>query len=549
MGSRLLRHWLHHPLRDRKVLEQRHEAISALDKHFPEVQKALRRFSDVERITSRVALRSARPRELAGLRDSLALLPDLRKTLPESCSLLKNLAADLVPPGDCLDLLKKSLHADPAARVIDGGVIADGYSAELDELRALQTNGGEFLVELEKREKERTGIPNLRVAYNSVHGYYIEVTNAHAGKIPLDYRRRQTLKNAERYITPELKAFEDKALSARDRALALEKSLYDGLLAALQAHVHTLQTIARALAQSDVLAAFACTASRRSYCRPVFSDEPGIEIEGGRHPVVEAQIEGFIPNDCRLSGARRLLLITGPNMGGKSTYMRQVALISLMAHAGAFVPAKAARLGPLDQIFTRIGAADDLAGGRSTFMVEMTESASILHNATERSLVLMDEVGRGTSTFDGLSLAWAIADFLIRKNQSLTLFATHYFELTRLALEHKDIANVHLDAVEHKDTVVFLHAVEEGPASQSYGLQVAGLAGVPKAVIRQAKKYLQLLEDASVSRGHTDDLFLATKEEEQMENVDPLREAVEKLNPDDLSPREALELLYRLKKL
>jgi DNA mismatch repair protein MutS len=382
-----------------------------------------------------------------------------------------------------------------------------------------------------------------------VHGYYIEVTNAQAQKVPDDYRRRQTLKNAERYITPELKVFEDKALSARDRALALEKSLYEELLDTLQKEIPVLQKISRALAQVDVLASFACTASRRSYARPVFSAEIGIEIEGGRHPVVESQLESFIANDCRLGATRRMLLITGPNMGGKSTYMRQVALIALMAHTGSFVPARAARLGPIDQIFTRIGAADDLAGGRSTFMVEMTESASILHNATAQSLVLMDEVGRGTSTFDGLALAWSISKYLVEKNQCLSLFATHYFELTRLAQEHKDVANVHLDAVEHKDSIVFLHAVEEGPASQSYGLQVAGLAGVPKAVIRQAKKYLQLLEDASVSRGNQDDLFTGARETPPEPEADPLRDELTRISPDDLTPREALELLYRLKRL
>ena len=427
--------------------------------------------------------------------------------------------------------------------------IADRYSVELDELRGLQSNAGEFLVALEARERTRTGIPNLRVAYNSVHGYYIEVTNSHAEKIPLDYRRRQTLKNAERYITAELKAFEDKALSARDRALALERSLYDGLIESLQPHVPSFQRIGKALALADVLSSFCSIAVKRNYVRPHFVDEQVIEIEGGRHPVVEGGIESFIANDCRLAPTRRLLLITGPNMGGKSTYMRQVALITLMAHIGAYVPAGAARIGPIDQIFTRIGAADDLAGGRSTFMVEMTESAAILHNATEKSLVLMDEVGRGTSTFDGLSLAWAIAKHLVEKNRSMSLFATHYFELTRLALEYKEIANVHLDAVEHKDTVVFLHAVEEGPASQSYGLQVAGLAGVPRPVIRQAKKYLQLLEESSITRGNQADLFAKTQQAEKEPDADPLREEMTKLNPDELSPREALELLYRLKKL
>ena len=549
MGSRLLRHWLHHPLRERAVLRSRHEAVACLEKDHARIAALLRRVSDVERITARLALKSARPRELGGLRDTLTLLPGLAEALPVLSPLLLQLKADLAVPDACLGLLSAALHGEPAARVQDGGVMADGYSAPLDELRALQSNAGEFLVALETEERGRTGIPNLRVAYNSVHGYYIEVTNSHAAKIPDNYRRRQTLKNAERYITPELKTFEDKALSARDRALALEKSLYEELLESLQAEVPSLQRIAKALAQADVLCGFAASAARRGYARPQFVDEPVLEIEGGRHPVVEAQIEHFIANDCRLAPARRLLLITGPNMGGKSTYMRQVALIALMAHVGAFVPARAARIGPLDQIFTRIGAADDLAGGRSTFMVEMTESAAILHNATERSLVLMDEVGRGTSTFDGLALAWAIAKHLAEKNKSLSLFATHYFELTRLALEYKEVANVHLDAVEHKDSVVFLHAVEEGPASQSYGLQVAGLAGVPKGVIRQARRYLQLLEESSIGRGDQADLFSATKPVEPEPAVDPLRTEIEKTNPDDLTPREALELLYRLKRL
>ena len=551
MGSRLLRHWLHHPLRDREVLKRRHEVVACLLDGAGDIHKVLRGFSDVERITARVALKSARPRELTGLRESLGLLANLRSELErgQTPALLQQLAADLATPEECIALLRKALKDEPAARVIDGGVIADGHSSELDELRALQTDGGTFLAELETRERARTGIPNLRVAYNSVHGYYIEVSNAQATKVPVDYRRRQTLKNAERYITPELKAFEDKALSARDRALALEKSLYDELLEQLNAHVPVLQTIARALAQLDVLASFGATAMKRNYVRPQFVEDRVIEIDAGRHPVVEGQIENFIANDCRLSPTRTLLLITGPNMGGKSTYMRQVALIVLMAHIGAFVPARAARLGPIDQVFTRIGAADDLAGGRSTFMVEMTESASILHNATTQSLVLMDEVGRGTSTFDGLALAWAIARHLVERNKALSLFATHYFEMTRLALEYKEVKNVHLDAVEHKDTVVFLHAVEEGPASQSYGLQVAALAGVPKDVIRRARKYLELLEESAISRGNTADLFAATKSPEPEPAADPLRDELQNVNPDELSPREALELLYRLKKL
>jgi DNA mismatch repair protein MutS len=547
MGSRLLRHWLHHPLRDQQAVAKRHDAVEALKD--ANVQKTLKRFSDVERISARLALKSVRPRELAGLRDSLKLLPELRQALPDATPLLKELIHDLATPEEALYILEHAIHPEPSARVVDGGVIADGYNADLDELRQLQSNAGAFLVEFEKREKERTGIPNLRVAYNHVHGYYIEVTSSHIAKVPHDYRRRQTLKNAERYITPELKQFEDKALSARDRALALEKSIFEETIEKLNGFLLPLQRIARALAQADVLSTFSATALKRNYARPQFTQDLSIEIEAGRHAVVEGQIESFIANDARLAPARRFLLVTGPNMGGKSTYMRQVALIVLLAHIGAFVPARAARIGPIDQVFTRIGAADDLAGGRSTFMVEMTESAAILHNATERSLVLMDEVGRGTSTFDGLALAWAIANHLVQKNRSLSLFATHYFEMTRLALEHKEVANVHLDAVEHKDTVVFLHAVEEGPASRSYGLQVAGLAGVPRPVIRQAKKYLQLLEDSSLARGNQDDLFSRKVEQEPEPAIDPLREELQKVNPDELSPREALELLYRLKRL
>ena len=547
MGSRLLRHWLHHPLRDQSVLVSRHDAVEILFEKHQDIQKTLRRFADVERIASRIALKNARPRDLSGLRESLGLLEELRALVPGTVSLLKSLMQNLETPGETQKILQ-AIAPEPAAMLRDGGVIADGHSAELDELRGLQSNASEYLILLENKERERTGIPNLRVAYNQVHGYYIEVTNSHASKVPDDYRRRQTLKNAERYITPELKTFEDKALSARDRALALEKLLYEEVLASLQKEITDLQRVARALAQLDVLACFSAVAQKRNYCRPAFTSEISIEIAAGRHPVVEAMVEPFIANDCRLSPSRQLLLITGPNMGGKSTYMRQVALLALMAHTGCFVPAQSARFGPLDQIYTRVGAADDLAGGRSTFMVEMTESASILHNATPASLVLMDEVGRGTSTFDGLALAWAIGRFILEKNRALTLFATHYFELTRLALEYKTAANIHLDAVEHKDSIVFLHAVEEGPADRSYGLQVAALAGVPKPVIRQARKYLEMLEAQSLRRGGQDDLFLNEKKPEEPE-ADALRDALQAVNPDELTPREALELLYRLKKL
>ena len=549
MGSRLLRHWLHHPLRDHAVLVSRHECVEKLFEKQQDIRAILRRFADVERIASRIALKNARPRDLSGLRESVGLLAVLRPAVPPAAALLKKLLEEIQTPEECFDLLSKAIAPEPSSMLRDGGVIADGYSAELDELRGLQTNAGEFLISLEQRERDRTGIPNLKVAYNHVHGYYIEVTNAQAGKVPEDYRRRQTLKNAERYITPELKAFEDKALSARDRSLALERSLYEGILDELKHSIKKLQQIASALALLDVLCCFAGIAARRNYCRPMFTDEISVQVEAGRHPVVEALVDPFIANNCNLSAARQLLLVTGPNMGGKSTYMRQVALIALLAHTGCFVPAKSARIGPIDQIYTRVGASDDLAGGRSTFMVEMTESANILHNATPASLVLMDEIGRGTSTFDGLALAWAIGRFLLEKSKCLTLFATHYFELTRLALDYRTAANIHLDAVEHGDSIVFLHAVEEGPADRSYGLQVAALAGVPKPVIRQAKKYLEMLEDQSLQRGGQNDLFSKSNEKKEEPQTDELRDALQAVNPDELTPREALELLYRLKKL
>lgn len=440
--------------------------------------------------------------------------------------------------------------------VRDGGVIAADFDAELDELRALSQNAGRFLLDLETRERARTGIANLRVEYNKVHGFYIEVTHGQTDKVPDDYRRRQTLKNAERYITPELKAFEDKALSAQERALARERHLYDRLLQELAPHIGSLQSIAHAAAELDVLAALAGHARRRNWCAPQLVGEPSLMIEQGRHPVVEHAIERFIANDCMLTPERKLLLITGPNMGGKSTYMRQVALITLLAYVGSYVPAAKAVIGPIDRIFTRIGAADDLAGGRSTFMVEMTESAAILHGATEQSLVLMDEVGRGTSTFDGLALAWAIARHLVEQVKSFTLFATHYFELTQLPELHPAAANVHLSAVEHKDSIVFLHAVQPGPASQSYGLQVAQLAGIPQAVIRAARRHLAALEAQAVQPSPQADLFASVLDGAGPEAVDEtpaqnaaLMQALGALDPDALSPREALEALYRLKQL
>jgi DNA mismatch repair protein MutS len=547
MGSRLLRHWLHHPLRSQPKILQRQNAIAALltTGLFTSIHAALDCISDVERITARIALASARPRDLSSLRDSLAGLPALLQVLPED-EFFAALAKALTPDAQILELLSASIKTEPSVVLREGGVIADGYSAELDELRAIQTHGGEFLLALEARERERTGIPTLKVEYNRVAGYFIEITNSYAGAVPDDYRRRQTMKNAERYITPELKLFEDKALSAQERSLALEKSLYEDLLQRLQPYLGALRLAAQGLATVDVLASLSDTAERSNYIAPQFVDGQLLHIEAGRHPVVEAQIDDFIPNDVDFSVVRKLLLITGPNMGGKSTYMRQVALIVLLAHVGSFVPAQSAVIGKLDRIFTRIGASDDLAGGRSTFMVEMTETANILNNASEHSLVLMDEVGRGTSTFDGLALAWSIAKSLIEKNRAYTLFATHYFELTRLAQDYPVVANVHLDAVEHKDKIVFLHAVQEGPASQSYGVAVAQLAGVPKDVVRAARKKLLELESNSVQGGMQGDLFASAAAARIEPDSHPLLDALAEVDPDALNPREAHDLLYRL---
>ena len=456
MGSRLLAHWLHHPLRKREVLQARLEGVEALRRQFGAVHGQLKSCVDVERITARIALRSARPRDLSGLRDTLLQLPQLQALLTEiTAQRIRFLRDELLATAqhaqveeDKLSLLlQKTIKDEPSSVLREGGVIADGYDTELDELRGIQNNCGEFLLALEARERARTGIEKLKVEYNRVHGFYIEVSVAHAEKVPDDYRRRQTLKNAERYITPELKAFEDKALSANDRALAREKFLYEQLLDTLAPFIPQLQRIAAAIAELDVLTTFAERAATLNFSAPQFSDTAQISIQQGRHPVVEGQVEQFTPNDATLHDARRMLLITGPNMGGKSTYMRQVAIIALLAHVGCCVPAENATLGEIDQIFTRIGASDDLASGRSTFMVEMTEAANILHNATERSLVLVDEIGRGTSTFDGLALAWAIARHLLEINRSYTLFATHYFELTRLTEEFAQLANVHLAAI------------------------------------------------------------------------------------------------------
>jgi DNA mismatch repair protein MutS len=550
MGSRWLRHALHHPLRDRDALRQRQGAIAALlaANSQPPLHAALRNCVDVERITARIALKSARPRDLSGLRATLAQMPAITSLLQRCSSpLLERLNVDLIDRENIMELLTSAIRDEPSAVVREGGVIAQGYDAELDELRAIQENCGAFLLDLETRERQRSGIANLKVEYNRVHGFYIEVSRSQSDHVPDDYRRRQTLKNAERYITPELKAFEDKSLSAQERALAREKVLYDGVLDLLAPHVTALQRTAAALAQIDALAALAERAAAFDWCAPALVEDAVIDIEAGRHPVVEAQVDAFIANDARLSTTRQMLLVTGPNMGGKSTYMRQVALIELLAHCGSYVPAKRARLGPLDQIFTRIGAADDLAGGRSTFMVEMTEAAYILHHATPQSLVLMDEIGRGTSTYDGLALAWAIARHLAEKCRCHTLFATHYFELTALASEFKQVANVHLDAVEHKDRIVFLHAVEEGPANRSYGLQVAQLAGVPGSVIRAARRRLIELEEQGLRASPQRDLFATDVPEAEPHQPHPVLERLRSIEPDALTPRAALELVYELR--
>ena len=550
MGSRLLRHWLHHPLRNRAALHLRLSAIQSLmDAPLAGriARDQLKGMADLERIAARVALKTARPRDLAGLRDSLARLPDLAGILESEGEALEVLAHRLDFPAEPLDRLRRAIKPEPGAVLREGGVIHDGYDAELDELRALQSDCGGFLLAMETRERERTGIANLRVEYNKVSGFFIEVTRAQADKVPADYHRRQTLKNVERYLTPELKAFEDRFLSASERALAREKQLYDELLDALLDVLPELQRVAADTATVDVLSGHAQLALERRYVMPEFGDEWGIAIYGGRHPVVETRVDAFIPNDLKLDPNRRMLLITGPNMGGKSTYMRQVAHIVLLACCGLFVPAERAVIGPVDQIFTRVGSSDDLAGGRSTFMVEMTETAGILHGATEQSLILMDEIGRGTSTFDGISIAWAVARHLAEKTRAYTLFATHYFELTQLDREFKGVVNVHLDAVETQAGLTFLHAVEDGPASQSYGLQVAKLAGVPGAVIQAARRKLVMLENQQIAASPQGDLFAPAPSPEPA--INPALERLLEIDPDELTPKEALALLYELRGL
>lgn len=547
MGSRMLKRWLHAPTRNKDMLENRHQAISALQEIGYELQPFLRQVGDLERVLARLALRSARPRDLARMRHAFQQLPDIHQILTSSDAPYIQALQQRVGHFDELQtLLENAVVETPPVLVRDGGVIATGYNAELDEWRALADGASDYLDKLEIREREKLGIDTLKVGFNAVHGYYIQVSRGQSHLVPIHYVRRQTLKNAERYIIPELKEYEDKVLTSKGKALAIEKALYEELFDLLLPHLADLQTCAEALSELDVLANLAERAETLNYTRPILTDKVGIQITGGRHPVVEQVLsEPFISNPLTLSSQRRLLIITGPNMGGKSTYMRQTALMTLMAYIGSFVPAEKAVIGPVDRIFTRVGASDDLASGRSTFMVEMTETANILHNATEYSLVLMDEIGRGTSTYDGLSLAWACAENLANRIKAMTLFATHYFELTTLPEKLEGVVNIHLDAVEHGDTIAFMHSVQEGAASKSYGLAVASLAGVPRDVIKRARQKLKELESLSNSAtaGHVDTPQLTLLTEE----TSPAIEALENLNPDSLTPRQALEWIYRLK--
>ncbi|MEH6500705.1 MAG: DNA mismatch repair protein MutS [Pseudoalteromonas distincta] len=553
MGSRLLSRWLNRPLRDAALLQSRQDSISTLlDQHYHEaLQPVLKGIGDIERILARVALRSARPRDMARLRDALATLPSLQVALqPLESPHLRQLAAQVGTYPELAELLERAVIENPPAVIRDGGVIKPGYDAELDELLNISENAGQYLIDLENRERERTGLSTLKVGYNRVHGYFIELSRGQSAQAPADYIRRQTLKGAERFITPELKTFEDKALSARSRALAREKLLYEALIDRLNEDLAVLQDTASSLAELDVLTTLSERASTLDYCRPQFIEGSQMHIQQGRHPVVEQVLDGpFVANDLLLDPDTRMLIITGPNMGGKSTYMRQTALIVLLAHIGSYVPAQAVELSLVDRIFTRIGSSDDLAGGRSTFMVEMSETANILHNATDASLVLMDEVGRGTSTFDGLSLAWSAAEYL-GQIRAFSLFATHYFELTSLADTDAGVANVHLNATEHNERIVFLHSVLPGPASQSYGLQVAQLAGVPKPVIERARQHLAQLEQQSLNQQNQAPR-LASKAPLQSDlfasAAHPMVEILRTLKPDELTPLQALELLYKWK--
>ncbi|GKV75715.1 DNA mismatch repair protein MutS [Pectobacterium carotovorum subsp. carotovorum] len=550
MGSRMLKRWIHMPSRDIDALKQRQQAISALQDITPDLQPYLRQVGDLERILARLALRTARPRDLARMRHAFQQLPDIREQLaPLDTDSVRRLVSLIGQFDELRDLLERAVVDAPPVLVRDGGVIAPGYHAELDEWRALADGASDYLDRLEIREREKLGLDTLKVGFNGVHGYYIQVSRGQSHLVPIHYVRRQTLKNAERYIIPELKEYEDKVLTSKGKALALEKALYDELFDLLLPHLAELQQSAAALAELDVLTNLAERADTLNYVCPTLSDKPGIKITGGRHPVVEQVLrEPFISNPLSLAPQRRMLIITGPNMGGKSTYMRQAALIVLMAHIGCFVPADQAVIGPVDRIFTRVGAADDLASGRSTFMVEMTETANILHNATENSLVLMDEIGRGTSTYDGLSLAWACAENLANRIKAMTLFATHYFELTTLPEKMEGVVNVHLDAREHGDTIAFMHSVQDGAASKSYGLAVAALAGVPKEVIKRARQKLKELETLSnnASSSHIDGAQLALLSNDE---PSPAMEALEAIDPDALTPRQALDWLYQLKKM
>ena len=568
MGSRLLKRWIHQPIRDLNKLQKRQDVIATLQESglIESLQPCLQQVGDMERILARVALRSARPRDLTRLRTALAQIPILVNYAQNQTACLAQMMAQLADFSELQSLLERAIIDNPPQLIRDGGVIAEGYHAELDEWRQLSAGATQYLEQLEIRERESTGIDTLKIGFNAVHGYYIQISQGQAHKAPIHYVRRQTLKNAERYIIPELKTYEDKVLKAKGASLALEKQLYDALFDAIMPHLAELQLAAMVLAELDVLTNLAERAQTLNYVRPTFSPQRGVQIKGGRHPVVEQMIsDPFIANPVYLNAQRHLLIVTGPNMGGKSTYMRQIALICLMAYIGSFVPAESAEIGMLDRIFTRIGASDDLASGRSTFMVEMTEMANILHQATAQSLVLIDEIGRGTSTYDGLSLAWACAEWLAKKTQSLTLFATHYFELTSLPSQLKGVANVHLDAREHNDTIVFMHSVQEGAASKSYGLAVAALAGVPKPVITMAKQRLAHLEELSAQTRNVNDspqadLLFAEPISQNSAEISPLAEvkeseesplekALAEIEPDELTPRQALEALYQLKKI
>lgn len=550
MGSRMLKRWIHSPLRQREQLIKRQDAISALQPLYFELQPFLRQIGDLERVLARLALRSARPRDLSRMRHAFQQYHDIHQVLEQTdMPYIKELQKRISQFDELCELLEHAIVETPPVLVRDGGVIASGYNAELDEWRSLADGASDYLDKLEIREREKWGIDTLKVGFNGVHGYYIQVSRGQSNLVPMHYVRRQTLKNAERYIIPELKEYEDKVLTSKGKALAIEKMLYEEIFEKLLPHLAALQSSAEALAETDVLSNLAERAESLNYTRPELSEKTGILITGGRHPVVEKVLsEPFISNPLQLSPQRRLLIITGPNMGGKSTYMRQAALITLLAYIGSFVPAEKALIGPVDRIFTRVGASDDLASGRSTFMVEMTETANILHNATENSLVLMDEIGRGTSTYDGLSLAWACAENLANRIKAMTLFATHYFELTTLPEKLEGTANIHLDAVEHGDTIAFMHSVQEGAASKSYGLAVAALAGVPKEVIRRAKQKLKELEMLSGNSGsghvETSQLMLLTEAEPS-----EIELALDKIDPDALTPRQALEQLYRLKEM